>query len=429
MEEVITCVGLDAHKKSISVAVLVGNGKEFVESTVPNEAAEIRKFARKLKRSAAGELRCCYEAGPIGYALQRLLVAEGVACDVIAPSLIPRKPGDRVKTDRRDARKLAELFRAGLLTDVRPPTPKEEAVRDLCRCREDAKEDQMRARHRLDKFLVRRGLIYTGGSLWTTTHASWIATIRFEHEADKAVLGDYRHALELIDERLKVLDAKLEEIANAEPYRVPVGWLQCFHGIGRVSAMMMIAELHDIRRFESARALMAYLGLVPSEHSSGGREVRGSITKAGNRHVRRLLVEASHHFRHPPKVGRSLQKRREGQPQEAKAMADRAHLRLHRRYWKLVNAGKATNKAKVAVARELAGFVWAALRRAQDLAVESTTRTKPVEVTDARDVLAEARGTKRALPKRKLTTRTEAAAAMHRSASTGQRRCRGASTT
>ena len=361
MSEGITFVGLDAHKKSISVAMFLPDERVPVQWEVANRPEEIKRLARKLKRSAPGEIRACYEAGPTGYGLKRSLEADEIICDVIAPSLIPIKAGDRVKTDRRDAKKLGELLRADLLTVVHTPTPEEESVRDLCRCREDAKEDQTRARHRLGKFLLRRSLIYSTGRAWTTLHRKWLSTLRFEREADQAVFDDYMHALDLVDERLKALDAKLAAIATKEPFAAPVGWLRCFHGIDTVSAISIVAELHDIRRFESARALMAYLGLVPSEHSSGGREVRGAITKAGNGHVRRLLVEAVHHSRHAPRIGPKLSKRREGQPAEAIAIADRAQVRLHRRYWRLISSGKEPNKARVAVARELAGFIWASL--------------------------------------------------------------------
>jgi transposase len=362
MSQDITFVGLDAHKKSITVAMLPGNEKKAMEWEVRNEAKEIRKLARKLKSITAGEIRCCYEAGPTGFGLQRALEAEGIICEVIAPSLIPVKAGDRIKTDRRDAKKLAELLRANLLTEVRAPTPEEEAVRDLCRCREDAKEDQTRARHRLGKFLLRRSMIYVGGKSWTKTHLKWMNELQFGSTIDRAVFEAYRHALDLADERVKALDSKLDEVAKQEPFASSVGWLRCYHGIDTIGAMIIVAELFDIRRFESARSLMAYLGLVPSESSSGARTSRGAITKAGNSHVRRILVEAAHHYRHAPKKTRRIAKRRDGQPLEAIAIADRAHLRLNQRYWRLMSCGKPTNKAKVAVARELAGFIWSTLR-------------------------------------------------------------------
>ena len=204
-------------------------------------------------------------------------------------------------------------------------------------------------------------MIYSAGKAWTTIHRRWLATLKFEHEADQTIFGDYMHAIELLDERLTALESKLEEISKKALYSAPVAWLRCYYGIDTISGMTIVAELYDVRRFESPRALMAYLGLVPSEHSSGDDKNRGSITKTGNGHVRRILVEAAHHYRHRPRVGPKLQKRRAGQPMDAITIADRAHARLHRRYWGLVGKGKPTNKAKTAVARELAGFIWSSL--------------------------------------------------------------------
>ena len=361
MAEDITFVGLDAHKNSIAVAMLLPGEKRPIEWEISNTPSEVKKLSRKIKRRAPGEIRSCYEAGPTGYGLQRALEAEQIICEVIAPSLIPVKPGERIKTDRRDAKKLAELLRADLLTEVHAPTPEEESIRDLCRCREDAKEDQTRARHRLVKFLLRRNMIYSAGKAWTTIHRRWLAMLKFELEGDQTIFGDYMHAIELVDERLRALEAKLEEISRRDPYAAPVGWLRCYYGIDTISGMTIVAELYDVRRFESARALMAYLGLVPSEHSSGDSKNRGSITKTGNGHVRRILIEAAHHYRHRPRIGPKLQKRRADQPMEAITIADRAHARLHRRYWRLLGKGKPTNKAKTAVARELAGFIWSSL--------------------------------------------------------------------
>lgn len=360
MAEDITHVGMDVHKASIAVAMFRPGEKTPVEWTIANRDGELKKLARKLKRQGCGKIHCAYEAGPTGYGLQRLLQGEEIVCDVVAPALIPVKPGERVKTDRRDARKLGELLRAGLLTAVHPPTEEEESLRDLCRCREDAKEDQTRARHRLGKFLLRRSISYTG-RVWTGMHLKWIKDLPFEREIDRTILNDYLHALELIDERIKVLDAKLAEFAAKEPYQAPVSWLRCYHGIDTLSAVTIVAELFDIRRFASARDLMAYVGLVPSEHSTGEKVRRGSITKTGNKHVRRILVEAAHHYRHRPSVGAALRKRRVEKPAEAIAIADRAHIRLHKRFWKLINAGKPANKATTAVARELLGFIWSTL--------------------------------------------------------------------
>ncbi|NIW37837.1 MAG: IS110 family transposase [Gemmatimonadetes bacterium] len=361
MEKGIKYAGLDVHKKDIRVAMVGAHGSEPVEWTVTNDLRAVRRLARKLNRDTGGSVQCAYEAGPCGYALKRQLGSEGIVCQVVAPSLIPVKPGERIKTDRRDARKLAEMLRAGLLTEVRCPTPQEEAVRDLCRCREDAKQDQLRARHRLGKYLLRRGLVFTAGRNWTQRHRVWLRSLRFEQEAERVVFEDYLLAVELVEERLRGLEQKLEEISRGEIWAERVGWLRCFRGIDTLTAITILAELHDFRRFRSPRQLMAYLGLVPSEHSSGEAVRRGGITKAGNAHARRVLGEAAWHYRHRPAVGVSLRKRRKGQPAEIIALADRAQRRLHRRYWRLVMKGKPTPKAITAVARELAGFLWAAL--------------------------------------------------------------------
>jgi len=364
MRKNITWVGLDAHKKAINVAVLVGYETRPQEWVVEHKPAAIRRLVKKLVRDADGdEVRCCYEAGPCGYALQRQIEAEGpVICEVIAPALIPRKPGERIKTDRRDARKLAELLRAGLLTAVQAPTPEQEAVRDLCRAREDAKQDQMRCRHRLGKLLLRRGIVYGGGKkAWTQAHRKWLRTVKFEHASDQAAFDDYLLAIEQVEERIATLEQRMQATAESEPFATPVGWLRCFRGIDTVSALSLVAELHGIERFASPRELMAYLGLVPSEHSSSERPRRGAITKAGNSHARRLLIEASWHYRHPPRLGAALKARRQGQPAAVMAIADKAQQRLYRRQRHLTGRGKRPAQAVVAAARELSGFIWAAL--------------------------------------------------------------------
>jgi transposase len=362
MEKGTTFVGLDVHKDAINVAMLLPGETRPVGWQVSNDPAAVRRLVRKLQRSAVGEVRVCYEAGPCGYAVQRTVRELGVWCIVVAPSLIPRKPGERVKTDRRDARKLAELLRAGLLTEVHPPTEADEAVRDLCRAREDAHGDLVRARHRVSKLLLRHGWTWNGGKkAWGQGHRLWLRSLRFEHKEDQWVLEDYLLALEHIEERLRALDAQLEQTSLDPRYASAVAALRCFRGIDTLTAMCLVAELHDFMRFESARGLMAYLGLIPSEHSSGGKERRGEITKAGNRHARRLLIEASWHYRHHPST-LSLRKRREGQPARIVAIADRAMLRLHRRFNRMLERGKPRPKVVVAVARELTGFIWAAMR-------------------------------------------------------------------
>jgi len=363
MNEPSTFVGLDAHKSTIVVAMLLPGHREPVEWRIANELAAVRRLGKKLQREGLGHVRCCYEAGPCGYALQRQLREQGIDCQVIAPSLIPIRPGSHIKTDRRDARKLAEMLRAGILTEVHPPTEDEEAVRDLVRCRDDAQRDFTRARNRLTKFLLRRGLVCRStlrpGS---QQYESWLAGLSFERQADQWVFEDYCLAVDQQRSRRENLDARLIEIAEQEPYRVPVGALRCFRGIDTITALALVAELHDPRRFPSARHLMAYLGLVPSESSSGERRRQGGITRSGNRFLRRLLIEAAWHYRHKPKIGVRLRARRVGQPATVIALADRAQRRLCARSRRMAAHGKRPCIVAVATARELTGFLWPVLQ-------------------------------------------------------------------
>lgn len=361
---VSTFVGLDVHKRTIQVALLAPDHDTPEQWQVANEPAAVRRLVRRLQREPG--VRCCYEAGPVGYGLRRELESKGIECVVIAPSLTPRKPGERIKTDRRDAAKLARYFRGGELTAVRVPTEDDESARDLSRCREDVVEDLKRARHRLGKFLLRRGCRYTlTKHAWGSRHRDWLRGLKFDHPADQPVFDAYLLALEQLEERVRSLEAKLEELAASEPYRRPVAWLRCLCGVDTVIAMALVTELHGFERFREPRALMAYLGLVPSEHSSGDGKHRGEITKTGNRHVRRLLVEAAWHYRTRPVAGFRLKRRREGQPAPVVGLAQRAHQRLSRRYWQLVQRGKPTNKVVVAIARELTGFIWGLLHPSQ----------------------------------------------------------------
>jgi transposase len=284
----------------------------------------------------------------------------GLACDVVAPSMIPIRPGDRIKTDRRDARKLAEMARGGLLTIVRPPTEDEEAVRDVCRGRDDVRVDLMRARHRLGKFLLRRGRVF-GRPAWSQAHRWWLGQQAFERPAEQIMFEDYLLAVEQAQARRHSLELHLEDLAHGPRYAEAVGWLRCFRGIDTITAITLLAELHDFRRFRSPSQLMAYLGLVPSEYSSGPQKRRGGITRTGNRHVRRLLIEAAWHNRHKPSVSVALAERRHGQPASIIALADKAQLRLRRRYRRMERRGKHPTKIVVAVARELVGYLWVAL--------------------------------------------------------------------
>jgi transposase len=361
MEQVTTYVGIDAHKKDLFVARLMGNEPKPVTWQLANEPKAVRRLVRTLEREAPGAVHVFYEAGPCGDALQRQVTTSRVTCDVVAPALIPRKPGDRVKTNRRDARKLVELGRAGLLTAVPPPTPEDEAVPDLARARDDAREDLQRCRHRLGKLLLQRGLHYSGRN-WTRAHRQWINSVMWTHAAERVVVDDDLLAIDHTEARLLELDARLAEIAETAPYQEPVGWLRCFRGIDTLTAMLILAELHDVRRFASAPALMAYLGLVPGEDSSGETHRRGRITRTGNALVRRLLVEVAWHDQHRPGIGVALARRRKGQPTRVIAIADKAQQRLCRRFRKLAAEHQPAPKVAVAIARELAGFVWAALQ-------------------------------------------------------------------
>jgi transposase len=362
MQSYSTFVGLDVHKDSIEVAMLTPQSAKPVQWSMRNDAKAAERLGRKLGKQGTGQIVCCYEAGPCGYGFQRQMSDQALDCVVVAPSLIPIRPGQRIKTDRRDAAKLAGLLRAGELTEVAPPTPEQEALRDLCRARVDAKQDLMRCRHRLSKMLLRRGLHYGRKKNWTREHRRWLRRLSFIYANEQAVFDDYLRAVEQLEERIEGLDEKLEQASQCEPYADAVGRLRCFRGIDTVTAVTIVAELHGFERFESPRKLMAYLGLVPSEHSSGGRRRRGAITKTGNSHARRMLVEAAWHYRHKPSEGAKLRARRQGQPGWVISVADKAQARLHRRYWRMLGANKAPNVATVAIARELVGFIWEVLR-------------------------------------------------------------------
>lgn len=390
VEGSITWVGIDAHKKTLAVAIL-GPKSGAEEFTIPNDERSVRKLVRRLDRDARGEIRICYEAGTCGYALQRRLEASGkVVCDVIAPSLIPAKPGCRIKTDRRDAKKLAELYRAGVLTTVSPPTLEQEAIRDLCRCREDVRADLGRCRHRLVKMLVRRGMVFDATSrLWSQRHRAWLASITFDNDVDRIVVAEYMLAIEQAERRLRAMDAQIEQAAQLPLYRDHVAWLRCFRGIDTTIAMIFVAELHGIERFHSPRELAAYLGLVPSLYASGDSASRGSITKTGNGHIRRALIQAAWQYRHRVGVGAKLRARQQGQPGTVVSIADEAQRRLCGRYQRLQARGKMPTKIVVAIARELVGFLWAALRhdvarRDARPAIKRSSRTEAGQRREAR---------------------------------------------
>lgn len=337
MSERTRFIGLDVHKASITVAVAGPYGEPEDHGTVANEPAAMRKLLRRLGDDGH-QLSVAYEAGPTGYALHRQLRAMGIDCTVVAPSLIPVRPGERIKTDRRDAAKLARLLRA----------------------RDDAKADQLRARHRLSKFLLRRGLQPPPRvRAWSRAHEAWLGRVTFEQAADTIVFEDYRATVVAAAERLKRLDAALLRIADEGPQAELIRALGAIRGIGFLTAVTIAAEAGDLRRFASARQFMAYVGLVPSEWSSGSSRHRGRITKTGNRLIRHVLGQAAHNARYRPNVSSGLRARQRHVPQEIVALDRKAQARLHHRYSTLVHRiGK--NKTVIAVARELAGFVWAA---------------------------------------------------------------------
>lgn len=361
MKEPITYVGIDAHARELHLAMLRWDASEPTVWTSPNEPRAIERLRRRLERDAPGPIECCYEAGPTGYTLQRRLTTARIQCHVIAPSLIPEKPGDRIKTDARDARKLVQLLRADLLTTIQPPSEEAEAVRDVIRARDDARVDLMRGRHRLSKLLLRRGYLY-GRTPWTAAHGTWLQQLEWPHPAERHVVRDYQLAIAHLEARLTELDRVITELALTPPYRSAVAALRCFRGIDTLIAMTLLAELYDLRRFPHPRALMAFVGLVPSEQSTGERQKRGGLTRAGNSLVRRMLIQAAWQYHHHPRLGRALRLRRTGQSAEVLAIAIKAEQRLCHRYRRLCGRHKPKPLVIAAVARELVGFIWATLQ-------------------------------------------------------------------
>lgn len=366
MKEKVRFLGMDVHAETISVAVAEAEGEVRSLGTIANRAESIRRLIRKL--GAVEQLRACYEAGPTGYVLYWQLSELGVECAVIAPTLAPVKAGDRVKTDRRDAERLARSHRAGDLTPVWVPDAASEALRDLVRAREAAKQDQLRARHRLAKFLLRQGQRPAAGmKAWTIAYMTWVRQLRFVQPAQDAARLDYLHEVEHMSERIKRLEEAIREAAQQAPPQMQavIQGLQALRGIALISAVTIASEIGAVSRFQNARRLMSYSGTVPSENSSGKRTQRGGITKSGNAHLRRILGEAAWSYRRKPAVGAALRKRQETVPEEIRQIAWKAQVRLSKRYARLAAAGKDQRKIVTAVGRELLGFVWAIGVRAE----------------------------------------------------------------
>ena len=368
-------LGLDVHKESITVAVLpAGSPSPTRVEKHSSDLVKLRRFCDRLSRE--GELRACYEASGAGYVLQRAMREWGYSCEVIAPSLIPTKPGVQRKHDKHDAAQLARLYRAGDLTTVRIPSESEERVRDIVRCRETFQRELGKSRHYILKFLARRGFVYRDGTNWSKPHLAWLRRLASADSPlaleDQLVFSEYLALFDYKLQRRDELDQRIEALALTPALKEAVGRLQCFRGISVHAAMVLATELVDWRRFEHPRQLSAYLGLVPREDSTGNRERKGSITKAGNSHCRHVLVQAAWSYRHRPQVGAQLKARQAGQPALVVATSWKAQQRLHKRYEHL-SYRKQPQIAAVAVARELVGFLWAAMQSLEPATASAVT--------------------------------------------------------
>lgn len=360
-------VGLDVSKEEIAVAIAEeGRGKPRYFGMISHTPEAIRKLVKKLGKPE--NLKVCYEAGPTGYPLYRMFMSMGIECDVIAPSLIPQKPGERVKTDKRDAMSLAGLFRAGELTSIYVPSEEDEALRDLVRAREDVKEDILRIKHRITKLLLRYGIRSPQkvGKNWSAKYREWIYTVKFEYRPVRIAFQEYLQILHEAEQRLKRVEAEIKDQAENGVHAPIIQALQCLRGVATITATSLAAEIGSFGRFPTPKKFMAYLGLVPSESSSGVSRKQGDITKTGNVHARKLLIEAAWSYRLQPAVRDKLKKRQNGQPGTILDISWTAQTRLHKRFHRLMSRGKASNKAVTAVARELAGFIWAIAKEVEE---------------------------------------------------------------
>ena len=358
MPRFTTFVGLDVHKKTISIAFAEAGGD--AAQYLKREAHDLTRLLRTLAPlGRPEEVQVCYEAGPTGYGLARRLREEGYDCQVVAPAKTPKKPGDHVKTDRRDAVKLADFLRSGHLTFIRIPTPEEEALRDLIRSREDLKIKETNSKRQLNSMMLRHGRIFVGGKcLWTKKHFDWIETQEFEFEASREARDVYVGEIRRYMQAVLDIDRRIEELARTMTRADLIHALRAYKGVKTLTAATIVAEVGDLRRFPSAQKFASFLGLTPSEHSSGDHRARGTITKAGNRRLRRMLIEAAWAYWRSPHVSRELEARSKGVTKEVRDMSWKTQQRLHRRLRALQMRGKSPKKALVAVARELACSIW-----------------------------------------------------------------------
>lgn len=350
-------LGMDVSKDSISVAILHPDRDVAVTDKISSDTESVRRLIKRVGRPSG--IWACYEAGPTGYDLYRLLTSMKVRCDVVAPSLVPKGRGDRVKTDKWDSRRLAGLHRAGELTAIAVPSPAQEAVRDLCRTRGDMVEDLTRARNRLTKFLLRHSMIYRGGSNWTIRHERWLSGLAFADKALASTFAHYRSTVQLRDTALAAVEADLRHYFSADPFADAVVRLGCYRGVTHMGGLCLGAEVFDWRRFPSARPFMGFTGLTCSENSTGLTERRGAITRAGNSHIRGQLCEAAWSYQHHPTVGPSMRQREAGANPATIARSWAAQNRLHKRFVALAARKNVKSVVATAVARELAGFLWA----------------------------------------------------------------------
>jgi transposase len=359
-------VGLDVHKEWILVAVAEWgrNGAVHDLGAMSNDLHAVEKLLTRLRKHNGPDvmMRACYEAGPCGFGIARRLGQLGVECAVVAPSLTPTRAGDRLKTDKRDARKLARLLRAGELTAIYIPEPTDEAIRDLCRARSDAVDDRRRSRHRLKAFLLRHAYRYQGRTSWSAAHERYLRELVLPHPGMKVILEEYVISVQLASERIGRTEAAMSDLLGKWRLEPAVRALMAMKGFQMVAAMIVVSELGALDRFSHPRQVMAYLGLVPSEKSSSERRRQGAITKCGNAHARWLLVECAQHYAAPPKVSKELSRRQQNQSRQVRALSWKAQNRLHHRYRRLMARRLQRNKVIVAVARELCGFIWELLR-------------------------------------------------------------------